>query len=333
MPRQYIAQALRRHNQPRRPRYSAVVSLLLAAFVAGRAATLAAQRPSRAPAASPPLADLDLVIEKAIADDEIPGAVLLVSHRGRILYHKAYGSRAVLPRREPMSADTIFDLASLTKVFATTSAVMKLFEQGRVRLNDAVARYIPEFGANGKDQVTLRHLLTHTSGLPPIPRISGPWSGTEPLLKAIYADRLISPPGARFIYSDTGFITLGELVRRVSGLTLDQFVARNIFGPLGMRHTRFRPPSEWKPRIAPTEEIDLPEGAKAGSGKGRVLRGEVHDPRARAMGGIAGHAGLFSTADDLAIFCRMLLAGGRLDRKSTRLNSSHPSRSRMPSSA
>jgi len=239
--------------------------------------------------------------------------MLLVGHRGRVVFRKAYGSRALLPEREPMTADTIFDLASLTKVVATTPAVMKLLEQGKVRLNDPVVRYIPEFAAGkeeGKDQVTVRHLLTHTSGLAPIPRKIAAPGGTEQVLKAIYDDGLVSPPGSRFLYSDCDFIVLGELVRRLSGVPLDEFVARNIFAPLGMHYTRFRPPVGWIPRIAPTEEIDLPEGAKAGSGRGRVLRGVVHDPRARSMGGVAGHAGLFSTADDLAIFCRMLLAGG-----------------------
>ena len=253
---------------------------------------------------------LDPIVEKAIAADEIPGGVLLVGQKGQILHRKAYGSRAVLPAREAMTLDTVFDMASLTKIVATASSVMLLVEQGKVRLNDPVARYIPEFAPNGKEQITVRHLLTHTSGLRPFPMMTGNWSGTEAVLKYMFEDTLISPPGARFIYSDSGFILLAELVRRVSGLPLDEFALANVFKPLGMSHTRFLPPAEWKPRIAPTEEIDLPESAKAGSGKGRVLRGEVHDPRARGMGGVAGHAGLFSTVDDLAIFCRMILAEG-----------------------
>jgi len=253
---------------------------------------------------------LDAIVEKAIAADELPGAVLLVSHKGEIIHRKAYGNRALLPAHEAMTVDTIFDMASLTKIVATTSSVMLLVEQGKVRLNDPVARYIPEFAANGKAQVTVRHLLTHTGGLRPIPPVKEPYSGAEAVLKSIYEDTLIAPPGARFIYSDGGFIILAELVRRVSGQPVNEFALENIYKPLGMKHTRFLPPAEWKPRIAPTEEIDLPESAKAGSGKGRVLRGEVHDPRARGMGGVAGHAGLFSTADDLAIFCRMILARG-----------------------
>jgi uncharacterized protein YbbC (DUF1343 family) len=293
------------------------------AFALGRRATFillavalgsipsAAQKSAAKPASVPRLAALASIVEQAIAADEIPGAVLLVGHRGRTLHRKAYGSRAVLPAREPMTVDTVFDVASLTKVVATTTSVALLLEQGKLRLNDPVARYIPEFSANGKEQVTLRQLLTHTSGLRPIPRLPADWMGASAVLEAIYADTLVAAPGARFIYSDCGFIVLGEIVRRVSGLPLDEFFAQNVAEPLRMQHTRFRPPEEWRARIAPTEEIDLPEGAKAGSGKGTLLRGVVHDPRARGMGGVAGHAGLFSTADDLALFAQMLLDGGR----------------------
>ncbi len=255
---------------------------------------------------------LDGIVQEAVKRDEIPGAVLLVEHRGRIVYRQAFGARALLPHREEMTTDTIFDLASLTKLIATTPSVLKLVERGKLRLNDPVARYLPEFDANGKDQITLRMLLTHTSGLAPDPPLSAAQAGNDALWKEICGEQLLAPPGARFIYSDTGFIVLGKLVERVSGLRLDEYVSKNIFAPLGMRRTRFLPPSDWLSRIAPTEEIDLPEGAKPGSGRGRVLRGIVHDPTARAMGGVAGNAGLFSTADDLAIFCRMMLDGGRI---------------------
>ena len=263
------------------------------------------------------LKSLDPVLNEAVAKDEIPGVVLLVSSHGRIVWRKAYGSRAILPQREAMTPDTIFDLASLTKVFGATAAVMKLIEQGKLRLNDPAVRYIPELGTEGatadKNQITVRQLLTHTAGFAPDPtdaNIAAGWSGVEPLLREIYAEPLTGPPGARFVYSDTGFILLGEIVRRVSGLPLNEFLAHEVYGPLGMRETRYVPPETWRVRIAPTEEIDLPAGAKAGSGTGRMLRGVVHDPRARQMGGVAGHAGLFSTVDDLAIFCRMILAGG-----------------------
>jgi uncharacterized protein YbbC (DUF1343 family)/CubicO group peptidase (beta-lactamase class C family) len=286
-------------------RFLALLSLLLCVLLLFPLGVPAQQ-------AAPLAATLDAILNKAVADDELPGAVLLISHRGAIVYRKAFGSRALLPEREAMTTDTIFDLASLTKLIATTPAIMKLVEQGKLRLNDPVAHYLPEFATNGKEQITLRMLLTHTSGLRPDPPLDDAKKGEEALLKSIEADTLVAPPGARFIYSDTGFIVLAELVRRVSGMPLDEFAARNIFSPLGMRHTRFLPPPDWKPRIAPTEEVDLPEGAAPGSGRGRILRGEVHDPTARAMGGVAGHAGLFSTADDLALFCRMMLAEGRL---------------------
>lgn len=299
-------------------------STLFALCVAGAGNAQKATQKTSAPSArsrsvnDPRLTELDSVMQAAIEKDEIPGGVLLVSHDGRVVWRKAYGSRAILPNREAMTGDTIFDLASLTKVFATTACVMKLVEQGKLRLNDPAVRYLPELGTVGataeKNQITLRQLLTHTAGFAPDPtdtNIPAGWAGTEPLLQEIYAEPLTAPPGARFVYSDTGFILLGEIVRRVSGVPLNEFAEQEIFAPLGMKETRFLPMQEWIPRIAPTEEIDLPAGAKAGSGLGHVLRGVVHDPRARQMGGVAGHAGLFSTVDDLAIFCNMLLADGR----------------------
>lgn len=261
-----IAHGLMLHNRCRRAWFRLVgsfcCSLGVAALLSSVVGALLA-----APASGPPdLSALDAIIERAIAVDEIPGAVLLVSHRGRVIHRKAYGSRALLPKREPMTLNTIFDVASLTKGVATTSSVMKLVEQGKLRLNDPLSRYIPEFTGNGKEQVTLRQLLTHTSGLRPIPRLLEKWSGTDAVLKSIYDDILVAPPGARFLYSDGNFILLGELVRRASGVPLDEFFAREIAAPLGLRHTRFLPPAGWSPRIAPTEEVDLPSGAKAGSG-------------------------------------------------------------------
>jgi uncharacterized protein YbbC (DUF1343 family)/CubicO group peptidase (beta-lactamase class C family) len=275
---------------------------------------LAAQEHPSQSATADSLPHLDDIVNSAIARDEIPGAVLLVSHNGRVVHRQAYGSRAMLPQSEAMTVDTIFDLASLTKIFATTASVMKLVEQGKLRLSDPVVKYIPELGTEGatewKREITLRHLLTHTAGFAPDADVPGDWSGVEPVLREIYAEPLVAPPGARFIYSDSGFILLGEIVRRVSGVPLNEFAEQNIFKPMGMQHTQFLPPQDWLPRIAPTEEVDLPDGAKAGSGRGHVLRGTVHDPRSRGMGGVAGHAGLFSTADDLAIYCNMILAGG-----------------------
>ncbi len=258
------------------------------------------------------LSALDSIAQDAIQRDEIPGGVLLVSHRGRVIYRKAFGERALIPHRETTTTSTIFDLASLTKLFATTPSIMRLLEQGKIRLNDPLVHYMPEFAPNGKDQITIRMLLTHMSGLAPDPPLSVALAGEDALMQEIDNETPIAPPGSRFIYSDTNFILLGELVKRITGQRLDEYAVENFYRPLGMTHTRFLPPASWIPQVAPTEEIDLPPGAKAGSGLGHVLRGVVHDPRSRAIGGVAGHAGLFSTVDDMAIYCQMLLDGGRI---------------------
>jgi uncharacterized protein YbbC (DUF1343 family)/CubicO group peptidase (beta-lactamase class C family) len=248
-------------------------------------------------------AALDAAIEKAVQDQVIPGAVLLVGHNGEILYRKAYGSRALVPAREPMTLDTIFDAASLTKVIATTSCMMRLVEDGKVRINDRVTLYLPEF-QGGHSEITVRDLMTHFSGLRPDLDMPPAWRGYETGIKLALADKPVNPPGTKFVYSDINFILLGEIVHRVSGKTLADFARDEVFAPLGMRESMFNPPLAWLPRIAPTEVEN-----------GVPVRGVVHDPTARAMGGVAGHAGLFTTADDLAIFARMLLnlgeSGGR----------------------
>jgi uncharacterized protein YbbC (DUF1343 family)/CubicO group peptidase (beta-lactamase class C family) len=248
---------------------------------------------------APNLAVLDSIVLDAIHDRQVPGAVLLVGHNGQVIYRKAFGNRALEPRRETMTADTIFDIASLTKVVATTTAVMQLVQKGEVRVNDPVAKYLFEFAENGKDDVTVRNLLTHFSGLREDFDLNPPWQGRDAGLHLAFAEKLAYPPGSRFLYSDTNFIALGALVERVSGSTLDEYCAKKIFGPLQMTHTRFLPPAAWRPKIAPTEYDE----------QGKMLRGVVHDPRARRMGGVAGHAGLFSTADDLSKFARALLKG------------------------
>jgi len=245
-------------------------------------------------------ASLDDAIAQAIRENRIPGAVLLVGHNGQVLYRKAYGNRAILPSPEPMTADTIFDCASLTKVVATTSALMKLFEEGKLRLNDRVTQYLPEF-QDGKSEITTRNLMTHFSGLRPDLDLEPEWSGYETGIHRALVDKPAGPPGMRFVYSDINFILLGEMVRRLSGTTLPDFADAAIFHPLGMHDTMFRPADSLRPRIAPTEMLEKSHV---------VLRGVVHDPTARDMGGIAGHAGLFSTADDLGRFCQMLLDKG-----------------------
>ncbi len=245
-------------------------------------------------------AALDDAINQAIREDRIPGAVLLVGHNGAPVYSKAYGNRAVVPAPELMTVETIFDCASLTKVVATTSALMKLFEQGKLRLNDRVTEYLPEF-QGGKSQITIRNLMTHFSGLRPDLDLEPAWSGYENGIHRALIDPPAGPPGVRFVYSDINYILLGEIVRRLSGESLADYVYKVVFGPLGMHDTMFLPPAALRPRIAPTEMLDKEH---------LLLRGVVHDPTARDMGGIAGHAGLFSTAADLGRFCQMLLDKG-----------------------
>ncbi len=260
----------------------------------------------------------------AISSGKTPGAVFHIE-RGGESAHFALGNRALVPEKESMTEDTIFDAASLTKVIATTTSVMVLFDQKRISLDAAARSYLPEFTGDGRDGITVRHLLSHVSGLKPslpsdptkvgqparLPdaaatqRVAPPltWSGYETAIKLACAHTPETTPGTAFRYSDINFILLGEIVRRVSGETLDAFAAKHVFGPLKMTATSFKPPADWLPRIAPTEKDE----------NGVMLRGIVHDPSARRMGGVAGHAGLFTCAGDLARFARMMLNGGELD--------------------
>ena len=255
---------------------------------------------AKTPAASARFSSVDVIIQQAIRDKQIPGAVLLIGHNDQIVYRKAFGNRALEPRRELMTLDTIFDLASLTKVIATTTSVMQLVERGKIRANDPVVKYLPEFGQNGKEDITIRQLLTHYSGLAPDLDLKTPWEGKDTAYRMAFAEKPETPVGAQFVYSDIGFVTLGALVERVSGENLDAYTAAHIFAPLRMTHTRFLPPKAWRPKIAPTQYDE----------HDHMLRGEVHDPTAFRMGGVAGHAGLFSTADDLSKFAQALLNGG-----------------------
>ncbi len=245
---------------------------------------------------------LDQVILDAVHDREIPGAVVLVWHNGSVIYRKAFGYRSLEPRRELMTTDTIFDLASLTKVVATTTAIMQLVEQGKIRVNDPVAKYLPEFAQNGKGDITIRDLLIHYSGLPPDLDIGQPWDGRDTAYQMAFAVKPIYPPGSKFLYSDVNFIVLGALIEKVSGESLEDYCEKNIFRPLRMAHTRFLPSASWIPKIAPTQYDE----------QGKMLRGVVHDPTARRMGGVAGQAGLFSSADDLSKFAVALLQGSSI---------------------
>jgi uncharacterized protein YbbC (DUF1343 family)/CubicO group peptidase (beta-lactamase class C family) len=248
------------------------------------------------------------IMNAAVARGTIPGGVVLVGHDGEVVYREAFGMRSLEPEREPMTVDTIFDVASMTKCIVTATAVTQLAQQGKLRLNDPVAAYLPEFGRNGKENITVRELLTHFSGLPEDFDLKARWTGREGAYRMAMDARPEFLPGTRFLYSDINFVTLGFVVEKVSGLRLDEYAERNIFLPLGMRETSYLPPGnplvkQWKARIAPTEY-----------GEGHIMmRGIVHDPTAQRMGGVAGHAGVFSSADDLAKFAQEMLHPSKPD--------------------
>ena len=265
--------------------------------------------PIAVPAAAQPsvgiackLLEADNLIGDAIAQQKCPGAVLLVGRGDGIVRRKAYGYRAVEPAKVPMTLDTVFDMASLTKPMATATSIMILSDRGKLNIRDKVAKYVPKFAQNGKQDITIEMLLLHIGGLVPDNEQSDYDQGPTEAWKRIYALKPQWQPGTHFAYSDVGYIVLGELVEVVSGRPLDEFSRDEIFRPLGMSHTLFKPPAAWRDLYAPTERRG-----------GHWMAGEVHDPRAYALGGVAGHAGLFSSADDLSRFCRMLLHFGELD--------------------
>lgn len=253
---------------------------------------------SRAEFARVVLKDLDNTIEKAIAENKTPGGVLWLESKGHV-YAKAYGNMAIEPQVKPATIETIYDAASLTKPIATASAIMKLVEQGELVIDAPVSDYLPEFSKVAGDLISIRHLLTHTSGLRPGLSLANQWSGEEDAYKLICSEKLWAQPGERFIYSDINFILLGILVHKVSGTPLDQYAKKHIFDPLTMNDSGYNPPKSLLPRIAPTQKIQ--QG---------MLHGTVHDPTSRRLNGVAGHAGLFISAQDLAKFSRMILNKG-----------------------
>lgn len=250
----------------------------------------------------PDLRDFREAIQQAVWDRVISGSTWWVEHDG-VPSHGCLGSRAKIPEKEPISEDTIFDLASLTKVVATAPSAMLLLEQGRIELGAPVRQYLPEFSGEGREAITVRHLLTHTSGLKPGLGKLPEWSGHDTGIKLVCATKPEHLPDEQFRYSDLNFILLGEIVQRVSGETLDAFARKHVHQPLAMKDTMFLPSKSLLPRIAPTERDEHQV----------MLRGVVHDPTSRRMGGVAGHAGLFSTAADLARYCRMILNQGELE--------------------
>ncbi|HZY86039.1 MAG TPA: serine hydrolase, partial [Gemmataceae bacterium] len=264
--------------------------------------------PNAAPAAvgldAAKLGQIDAAVRDGIDKGQLPGAVVLVVRQGKVAFRKAYGLRSKQPSEVAMTANTVFDLASLTKPVATATSVMLLLEQGKLALADPVAKHLPEFGQNGKDHITVEQLLLHTSGLIADNPVAEYKDGRKMALERVCRLHPVAGPGKRFVYSDVNYIVLGELVEKLGGEPLDVFARKHIFEPLGMKETSFRPGPALAGRAAPTERRD-----------GRWMRGEVHDPRAFLLGGVAGHAGLFSTADDLAVFAQMILNGGSHDGK------------------
>lgn len=277
----------------------------VAPLIVLQAILLAGCRPSLEDRWSRALTGIDAIVTEEIEQGHIPGAVVLVGRPGKTLYHKAFGLAVSEPYREKMSRDTVFDIASLTKPVATAASIMILLDKGNIGLDDLVGKYIPSFASNGKEQVLIRHLLTHSSGLPAYTGAAELEESfgnpcPEKVIEKICSLEALSEPGEETRYSCLGYITLAKIVEVVSGKGVDQFSLENLFGPLGMNRTAYNPPASWTKRIAGTEIVD-----------GTLLRGTVHDPLARLAGGVSGNAGLFSTARDLSAYCSMLLNHGQ----------------------
>ncbi len=327
-------------------RHRRAVAVAAVIVVSYSAASAQAPRPPRSAVASPDFSEVSTLINQAIAEKKLPGAVVLIGHDGKVVFEHAYGDRALEPRVEPMTEDTIFDMASLTKVVVTTTAILQLVDEHKIELDAPVAKYLPEFAQNGKEKITVRELLTHYSGLPPDVDLKDDWGLKAPDkaegIRRAMASVPDGPPGLTFKYSDINFITLGYLVETIAGQPLDAYAQQHIFTPLGMSHTRYlpmnaacgaialmpfgtkhgktfgeaieepcSPPTTWRwndwvPNIAPTAHDDQGTAA-TNPNYDHLLRGTVHDPTTRRMGGVAGHAGLFSTAHDMSLFCQALL--------------------------
>jgi SSS family transporter len=363
----YIASKLLPKPQTRSGQTAVIVSALIVCLSlapvaqAQSAAThlhdrhAAAKTTTQAAASAPDFSQVSTLINDAIAAHKLPGAVVVIGHDGKVVFHQAYGNRKIAGElsvdgntaAEHMTEDTIFDMASLTKCLATATSMMQLYEQGKYQFDDPVAKYLPEFGVNGKDKVTIRELLTHYSGLPPDVSLKDPWGLAAPDkaegIKRAMESPLANPPGTKFVYSDINFITLGALVEKLSGQPLDIYAEQHIFKPLGMMSTMYHPydktcgpvtrtgaaidpgphprlpmhmvcpPNTWTPiavvpETAPTAHDDeSKDNPSANPDYDYLLRGTVHDPTTRRMGGVAGHAGVFSTAHDISLYADALL--------------------------
>jgi len=275
--------------------FTAILVMLLGAMLASSRTPVLTTNPLH----EENLAPIHEIVYRQIADKKIIGAVVEIGQGRTVVYREAFGYREIEPTPVSMTPDTIFDLASLTKPVATSVAIMQLRESGKIELDVPVARYWPAFGQNGKRSITVRQLMTHYSGLAADLNVSRNWRGYGTALRMIEALRPLNAPGAHYRYSDVNFEVLGELIHIVSGLRLNDYCRLHIFSPLGMVDTTFRPSPVKRDRIAPTQFL-----------KADVHTGDVNDPTAFRMGGVAGHAGLFSTADDLATFAQMMLDGG-----------------------
>ena len=245
------------------------------------------------------LAIIDELVASGIQDRRMPGCVVAIGRHGRLAFLKAYGDRQLEPTKVPMTVDTVFDMASITKPVATGTSVMIMVEQGKMRLRNRVSHYLPNFAVNDKDKITITQLLTHHGGLIPDNALSDYFDGTTKAYERIDALKTYVDPGTRFVYTDVGFIVLARIVEELTGQNIDEFSRENIFAPLGMTETGYRPEDSLKTRAATTEQREE-----------QWIQGEVHDPRAYEMDGIAGHAGLFSTAQDLAVYAQMMLQSG-----------------------
>lgn len=250
---------------------------------------------------------VDQIMNSAVIDSVFPGAVLLFGIDQEVLYHKAFGNYTYDKNSTRVNTNSIFDLASVTKVVATTSAAMMLVDKGKLSLDDKVISYLPEFNNNGKENVTIRNLLLHNSGLAAFKKYYDQFSSGEEVINDVMNLPLNTPPGEKFVYSDLGMITLQKVIEKITGQRIDEFLEQNLFSRLEMNQTMYSPSKELKTECVPTELDDFY--------RMRLLQGEVHDERAFLLNGVAGHAGLFSTAGDLSVFVRMLLNDGIYDGK------------------
>lgn len=287
------------------PKGFAVFKVLLAALAIAGGDGLPVKAPAAVGMSAARLRVIDRVVQRGIRAGGFPGAAVVVGRKGFSVWHKGFGHLDWAKSSPTVSpSETIYDLASLTKVVGTTTAVMILYDEGLIGLDDPVSKYLPEFSGGLKDSVTIRLLLEHRSGLPPDRPLWRLASSPADARRIVLSTSLDYRPGSRYVYSDLGAMTLAFIVEKVSGQPLDGFLHDRVYAPLGMSHTFFRPADSLKDRVAPTE-VTPP--------RGYPLQGEVHDENAYALGGVAGHAGLFSTAQDLAVFAQMMLNGGEYD--------------------